>query len=379
MDAWVRPPLPRSNATTVAKSDLINLELFVASPGDVPKERQIVRAVVNELETTIGSVLGINIRPFLWEHDLGPGTHAHGPQGLVDDQSNLRFCDILVGIFWNRFGTPTPSGETGSEHEFAWSFDRWKRTGKPHIMLYFSTKPIARTAESIAQSQLLLNFQESVPKEVFSWKYRNPSHFEAEFRKHLYRHVMHVWNERGRPADRIRFSGSALELGLVTTGPDVIRANTDIVSEAEESFFATGSRSRDDSYLRAIEARLKEVPRLVHHRVLMGLPFRKVLKEHLQRLLELRPPEDRSLGFKTLHVGVFENSRQQAEVFLAGNEKRVLIVLPSRRGLGEYNTALIIEDAAYVKDMHNFVKQLYAASRPIETRQAIDELPTLLT
>lgn len=359
-------------------ADSINLELFVASPGDVAKERQAVQAVVTEIQRTIGPVLQINIRPFLWEHDLGPGAHPEGPQGLVDAQSNLAKCDILVGIFWNRLGTPTADGKTGTEHEFWQSFARWQRERSPHIMLYFSQKPIQQTPDNIAQANLLLAFKQSLPKDVFSWKYKKPQQFEKLFREHLTRHVMHVWHERGRPADVVRFADSNLKLGLITSSADLIRTNADIVSEAEEVFFATGSRSRDAAYLEAIESRLKVRPSLIHYRVLIGSPFRALLKQHLLRLIGMRSPDDRSAGFKTLHLGVFEKPLQQAEVFIAGNEKRVLIVLPSRKGLGEYNTALVIDDHSYVRDAFNFVKQMYAASRQIETVAAIEQLPTLI-
>ena len=76
-------------------NDLINLELFVASPGDVHKERQAVQTVLGEISRTLGPILRLNIHPFLWENDLGPGAHVDGPQGLVDAHSNLAKCDIF--------------------------------------------------------------------------------------------------------------------------------------------------------------------------------------------------------------------------------------------------------------------------------------------
>lgn len=359
-------------------TSLINLEMFVASPGDVAKERQAIRRVVSELERSIGSVIALNLRPFLWEHDLGPGVHLDGPQGLVDAHSNLSRCDVLVGVFWNRLGTQTADGKTGTEHELAAAYARWNRTGRPHIMVYFSKKPISQTPDSLEQGGLLLDFRKTLPKEVLSWEYRSHQEFERLFREHLTRHIMYVWNERGRPADRVRFADSQLALGLIESGPDLIQTNADIVSEAEEVFYATGSRSRDEKYLKAIEARLAAVPSLVHYRVLMGPPFRRVFKEHLLRLLQLRPPDDRSLGYKTLHVGLFEKPLQQAEVFVAGNEKRALIVLPSRRGLGEYNSGLVVDDPVHARDLCNFVKQMYAAARPIEATAAIEALAALI-
>jgi hypothetical protein len=62
----------------------------------------------------------------------------------------------------------------------------------------------------------------------------------------------------------------------------------------------TGSRSRDPTYLAAIETVLAERPSLVCYRVLFGQPHHQVLKDHLLELLRLRDPRDRSLGVKTL-------------------------------------------------------------------------------
>src|SRR5258705_6762142 len=123
--------LYRGPVTCIWEVGLLKLEVFVASPGDVAKERQAAKAVIEEIQDTIGKQLGINLSPFFWEHDLVPGVHPQGAQGLVDHQSNLPTCDVLVGIFWNRFGTPTSDGTTGTEHEFRQSFERWKSTQEP--------------------------------------------------------------------------------------------------------------------------------------------------------------------------------------------------------------------------------------------------------
>jgi transcriptional regulator with XRE-family HTH domain len=78
------------------------------------------------------------------------------------------------------------------------------------------------------------------------------------------------------------------------------------VAGARECLVVTGSRSRDRRYLEAIEAALAERPELVCYRVLFGPPHNQVLKDHLLELLRLRDPGDRSLGVKTLHVGMVD-------------------------------------------------------------------------
>jgi hypothetical protein len=48
-----------------------------------------------------------------WETDSYPGFHPEGPQGLIDPILKIEDCDILIGIFWRRFGTPTTDAKSG--------------------------------------------------------------------------------------------------------------------------------------------------------------------------------------------------------------------------------------------------------------------------
>jgi hypothetical protein len=77
------------------------------------------------------------------ETDTYPGFHLDGPQGLIDPILRINDCDLLIGIFWKRFGTPTADGTTGTEHEFNLALQSWKEKGRPQIMFYFNQRPYA--------------------------------------------------------------------------------------------------------------------------------------------------------------------------------------------------------------------------------------------
>jgi hypothetical protein len=85
---------------------------------------------------------------------------------------------------------------------------------------------------------------------------------------------------------------------------DLRQAMTQVVRDAKQYLAVVGSRSRDAVYLETIETVLAQRPELVHYRVLFGPPRHQVLKDHLLRLVTIRDPHDRSLGLKTLHIGV---------------------------------------------------------------------------
>jgi hypothetical protein len=40
-----------------------------------------------------------------------------GPQGLIDERMKIDEADVVIGIFWKRFGTPTSNAASGTEHE----------------------------------------------------------------------------------------------------------------------------------------------------------------------------------------------------------------------------------------------------------------------
>ena len=98
------------------------------------------------------------------------------------------------------------------------------------------------------------------------------------------------------------------------------------VTGARECLVVTGSRSRDRKYLEAIEAVVVERPSLVCYRVLFGPPHHQVLNEHLLELLRLRDPGDRSLGVKTLHVGMVEDVTASPERFFCASERMAVTV-----------------------------------------------------
>jgi tetratricopeptide (TPR) repeat protein len=163
------------------------LRVVVASPSDVPTERDAVGLAAEEVDRNVGRNLGLRLEVSRWETDAHPGLHADGPQGLIDPILRIAHCDLLVGIFWKRFGTPTADGRTGAEHEFHTAYEAWKENRRPQIMLYFNQQPHPPTEseEEIEQWRLLLRFKKALPKEALSYNYNGCAEFEKQVRNHL--------------------------------------------------------------------------------------------------------------------------------------------------------------------------------------------------
>ncbi len=73
------------------------------------------------------------------------------------------------------------------------------------------------------------------------------------------------------------------------------------------------------------ERALEERPSLTCYRVLFGPPHHEVLKDHLIRLLRLRDPDDRSLGVKTLHIGMVGDTEESPERFFCASEQMAVV------------------------------------------------------
>ena len=162
------------------------LRIVVASPGDVQAERDAIEVVAAELNRTIADDRGLLFEISRWETDAYPGFHLQGPQALIDSVLRIEDCDLLIGIFWKRFGTPVLDAQSGTEHEFRTAYEAWKRNKHPQIMVYFNEK--AYTPKSKAETDQwgqVLEFKREFPKEGLWWSYKGVSQFEKIVRNHL--------------------------------------------------------------------------------------------------------------------------------------------------------------------------------------------------
>jgi hypothetical protein len=166
------------------------LRIVVASANDVKAERRLALKVVEYLNSGIAKDRSIRLVASLWETDAYPSFHLNGPQGAIDEALRIENCDLFIGVFGKRFGTPVYDADSGTEHEFFVAYNSWKKSGRPHIMIYF--KEGAATFTSKADTDQLgqvLQFREKFPREGFWWTYTTKSDFETLLRKHLTQYV----------------------------------------------------------------------------------------------------------------------------------------------------------------------------------------------
>ncbi|MFN0087536.1 MAG: hypothetical protein ACKVX9_19255 [Blastocatellia bacterium] len=343
------------------------IRLIVVSPGDVMPERRIVGEVVENVNKLVAAYLGLGIETYRWETDTFPGFHIDGPQGLVDEALAIDDCEIMVGIFWKRFGTPTKDAGSGTEHELLRAYDGWKRSqGKrPHIMVYFKTEPYSpKSKDETDQWGKVLEFKQRFSTESLFWDFQTTAEFEQLFRDHLTKYLIQNAGKYGARTSKL------------ITASERLRAQTlKIVDEAEEVLFITGSRSHNHPYLQRIEERLRANPNLDHYRVLIGPPHYRMFKDHLLRVLAIPPtPAPSQTEQRAIQIGIIEDTLSQPEFFILGNEHEVFIVLPSFSEQGEFDSGIIFTGTLEVRGLRSFVRELYLKSRKLDTDRKIKAL-----
>lgn len=154
------------------------LRVMIASPGDVQAERNVVREVVGEWNSTNGAHRGVMLLAVGWETDVAPEM-GDAPQHIIDKRI-LKDADLLVGMFWTRLGTPTAGYASGAVEEI----EEHVTAGKP-AMLYFSSAPAAPDAVDPDQYRALKAFRDSCKSRGLFETYDTVDDFRRKLSKDL--------------------------------------------------------------------------------------------------------------------------------------------------------------------------------------------------
>jgi hypothetical protein len=154
------------------------IEVMIASPSDVVRERQVVRDVITQWNAVHSRRQKICLMPVGWETHSTPELSGRAQQ-LINERL-LESADLLVGIFWTRVGSPTGKSISGSIEEI----ERHLASGKP-VMLYFSTAPVVPSGLDRAQYDALEQFKEWAKTQGLIETFDGPTDFGDKFRYQL--------------------------------------------------------------------------------------------------------------------------------------------------------------------------------------------------
>lgn len=165
------------------------IRVFIASPSDCSRERHIIRSLSEELNEVFSLSFEVTLVPIGWENvtsSLGQ------PQTVIDKA--IADYDVLVGVMWLRFGSPTLSGaQSGTEHEFNRAYELWQSTGKPSVMFYFNDQPPDDMGSlDIEQYQKVRAFREKLQGVALIKRYKSLIEFEKLVRLDLQRTIRDI-------------------------------------------------------------------------------------------------------------------------------------------------------------------------------------------
>ncbi len=165
------------------------IRAFLASPGDLEEERQVVRDVVNEFNESWADVLEYHIELVGWEETVA----GYGrPQQLINQ--DLDRCDLFLGMMWKRWGTPPDTDgkySSGFEEEFLRSLDRRGTSGSPEVSLLFKDIPSEFLADPGSDLKRVLDFKESIiaEKKILFQTFSSTKDLEVLARKRISSYV----------------------------------------------------------------------------------------------------------------------------------------------------------------------------------------------
>jgi len=126
-----------------------HLHIFLSSPGDVSRERQLAREVIDRIQSERAYRNRLKLEVVAWDK---PGAGTRMPAHLEPQEAINRGlkkpseCEVVIVIFWARMGTPLSENHlkpedssryrSGTEYEFLDGFNAAKEAGKPEVWVY---------------------------------------------------------------------------------------------------------------------------------------------------------------------------------------------------------------------------------------------------
>ncbi|MDD4993745.1 MAG: hypothetical protein PHR83_16105 [Paludibacter sp.] len=152
--------------------------ILIASPSDVEEEREIISKVIQEWNDLHSYNKKVVLLPLRWETHSAPQMGMR-PQEVINKEV-VDYCDMAVGVFWTRIGSPTGEYQSGTIEEI----ERVGKAGKI-VMLYFSNDKVDLESVDLEQYKKLKEFKtRSYPNGLIE-NYKSTLNFRDKFSKQL--------------------------------------------------------------------------------------------------------------------------------------------------------------------------------------------------
>ncbi len=222
--AWARS----RSRSRVSCYKVTQITIFVASPGDVSTERKSVVEVAAQLNRHMARERNVQFDVRAYETEARHRMYPEGAQALINIDMPVEKHDIVVGIFWKRFGTPIKelNKQTGTEYELRRAQANQKGDPpKPEIAIFFSDAPVKPSEADGQQLSKVKAFRKKL--KGLPTAYDGPLDFKDKLREYLSQYlrdhhpVTHeVTGDPGAYIESLRAETADIEVQRVKAGGD---------------------------------------------------------------------------------------------------------------------------------------------------------------
>jgi len=161
------------------------LQVFIASPSDVQQERDLVCEVLQDWNDRHAEEYEYVLQPRRWEKHATPEL-GERPQAILNRQL-VDSCDILIGIFASKLGTPTGEAASGTVEEIELAVN----SHKP-VILYFNAIPKEPETLDRVESARLEEYRAKMQARGLYDSYHSLELLKEKLTRHLHHHVRKI-------------------------------------------------------------------------------------------------------------------------------------------------------------------------------------------
>ena len=96
----------------MARTGITEYDLLISCPGDVEKFKDVIEEAVEKFNRLFGRTNSVLVNAKYWKSD-SYSQMGDRPQNILNRQL-VNKCDMLIAVFWTKFGTPTDRYGSGT-------------------------------------------------------------------------------------------------------------------------------------------------------------------------------------------------------------------------------------------------------------------------
>jgi hypothetical protein len=229
------------------------VQIFLASPSDLPDERQAAKAVVDAFNKEWAEYLGIQVELIGWEDTFKRF-------GRPQEQINLDLdrCEAFIGMLWRKWGTP-PNKDggpytSGFEEEFERAIANRAKSGRPEMTLFLKKIDPDYLKDQGPDIKKVLAFKERIHSQhlILYEEFASLEEFEEKLSVWITRYVQQLKRqEEPQTADETKFEPTkALRTSQAVEQP----SSTPLTPEGAEFVRAFVTKTEQDRETHPIES-----------------------------------------------------------------------------------------------------------------------------